>query len=260
MIRILLVQPTRMTCELFADVLRAESDIRVVDFVHSINDAMEKLRRNQCDAVLIDFNLCKNDTLSCIHQIHQNWADTKIIITGMVKSSTVILRWVEEGVAGYVYHEESLGDLVKKIRSIHEGEFMLSPKVAASLMARAAELKQMTKALYGIQTEYIDDMFAELTPREWEVLQHIEEGLSNEAIAKELVIEKGTVKNHVHNILSKLDVHCREQAAILARQIKVSNGEGKLSDASHSGAELPKLQMLEALPVERMSVNRPRPF
>ena len=137
---------------------------------------------------------------------------------------------------------------------------MLSPKVAASLMARAAELKQMTKALYGIQTEYIDDMFAELTPREWEVLQHIEEGLSNEAIAKELVIEKGTVKNHVHNILSKLDVHCREQAAILARQIKVSNGEGKLSDASHSGAELPKLQMLEALPVERMSVNRPRPF
>ncbi|MEZ4664679.1 MAG: response regulator transcription factor [Caldilineaceae bacterium] len=259
MIRLLLVQPTRMTCELFAAVLREEPDIHVVDFAHSTNEAMEKLRRHPCDMVLIDFNLPHKDTLSCMHQIHQNWEDTKVMISGMIKSSSIILRCVEEGVAGYVYHEESLADLVKKIRAVHEGEFMLAPKIAATLMERVAELKLMTKELYGIKAEHIDDMFAELTPREWEVLQHIEKGRSNDAIAKELVIEKGTVKNHVHNILSKLDVHCRQQAAILARQLSASRVDKTLPDASHdashTGFELPHLQTRETLQLEYMHVN-----
>ncbi|MCB0097237.1 MAG: response regulator transcription factor [Caldilineaceae bacterium] len=259
MIRLLLVQPTRMTCELFAAVLREEPDLQVVDFAHSVSEVVDKLRRHKCDVVLVDFNLPDKGMLSCMHHIHQNENDVKVIITGMVKSSNVVLHCVEEGIAGYVYHEESLGDLVKKIRAVYDDEFMLCPQVAATLMARVAELKQMTKELYGIRAEHIDDMFAELTPREWEVLQLVERGLSNDAIAKDLVIETGTVKNHVHNILSKLDVHCREQAAILARQLHVSNTNGLTSDPNHSGAKLPHLNKLETLQIEHQHAQKTIP-
>ncbi|MEZ4622218.1 MAG: LuxR C-terminal-related transcriptional regulator [Caldilineaceae bacterium] len=65
-------------------------------------------------------------------------------------------------------------------------------------------------------------LLTELTAREWEVLQLIEQGYSNQQIADKLTIEMGTVKNHVHKILDKLDVRCREQAGLLARQLCIN--------------------------------------
>lgn len=225
MIRLLLVHPTRMTCELFAAVLREEADIHVVGYANSGEAAMTQLNRHKCDIVLLDINLPNSEALEYARLINHTLDDTKVVITGMVNSNSAILRCVEEGVAGYVHQEESLADLVKKIRAVYEGEFIMSPGVASMLMARVAELKQMTKELYGISTSDLDELFTDLTPREWEVLQLIKQNWSNQQIAEKLVIEKGTVKNHVHNILSKLDVNCREQAAILARQLQSEEEE-----------------------------------
>lgn len=225
MIRLLVLHPTRMTCELFAAVLREEEDIEVAGFAHNNEDALKLLGRQSCDVVLVDVSLPNSEALSVARQISQKWENTKVLITGLVKSKTAILRCVEEGVAGYVLQEESLADLVKKIRAAHEDEFVVAPDVASMFMSRIAELKQMTKDLYGISTKNVGELFTELTPREWEVLRLIERGLSNQEIAANLVIEKGTVKNHVHNILSKLDVHCREQAATLARQMLANRSE-----------------------------------
>ncbi|MEZ4680343.1 MAG: LuxR C-terminal-related transcriptional regulator [Caldilineaceae bacterium] len=81
-------------------------------------------------------------------------------------------------------------------------------------MARIAELKQLSKELYGIDLQQAGTLLTELTAREWEVLQLIEQGYSNQQIADKLTIEMGTVKNHVHKILDKLDVRCREQAGL----------------------------------------------
>lgn len=219
MIRLLLVHRTRMTCELLAAVLREESDIHVVGFAHSCEEALAAVNKQKCNTVLVNINLPNNDALHLARALHQSDLDIKVLITGLVKSNAAILRCVEEGIAGYVLEEESLADLVKKIRAVHENKFMVSPTVASVLMARVAELKRMTKELYGISVNQADDLFTELTPREWDVLQLIEQGYNNQEIADKLIIEKGTVKNHVHNILSKLDVHCREQAALLTRQL-----------------------------------------
>lgn len=219
MIRLLLVHHTRMTCELFAAVLREEPDMHITGYAHSSNEALAQLKKGQCNTVLIDANLPDNGALSFVRTLRQKGHDTKVLITGLVKSNTAILRCVEEGVAGYILEEDSLANLVKKIRAVHEEKFLVSPGVASALMTRVAELKQMTKDLYGISLHQTDELFAELTPREWEVLQLIEQGCNNQQIADKLVIEKGTVKNHVHSILEKLDVRSREQAALLARQL-----------------------------------------
>ncbi|MEZ4865221.1 MAG: response regulator transcription factor [Caldilineaceae bacterium] len=219
MIRLLLVYPVRITCELLAAVLRAEEDITVVGYVHSSEEALTAITKAQCNTVLIDINLPNNSALPLAHTLHQMDPTRKVLMTGLLKSNTVILQCIEEGAAGYVFEEESLADLVKKIHAVHEDKFLLSPAIASALMARVAELKQMTMELYGINVNQASDLFTELTPREWEVLQLIEQGYNNQEIAEELIIEKGTVKNHVHKILEKLDVRCREQAALLARQL-----------------------------------------
>jgi ATP/maltotriose-dependent transcriptional regulator MalT len=86
-------------------------------------------------------------------------------------------------------------------------------------MARIAELKQLVAELDAGSVTQSNNYYAELTQREWEVLRFIGQNMSNQEIAEALTIELGTVKNHVHNLLRKLDVCSRKQAAQLARQI-----------------------------------------
>ncbi|MEZ4869187.1 MAG: response regulator transcription factor [Caldilineaceae bacterium] len=252
MIRLLLVHPTRMTCELLAAVLREESDIHVVGYAHSSDEALTQVSKQKCNTVLVDINMPNHSALPFARNLRQTGQEVKVLITGLVKSNAAILQCIEEGVAGYVLEEDSLADLVKKIRAVHEEKFLVSPTVASALMARIAELKQMTKELYGISLNQAGDLFTELTPREWEVLQLIEQGCNNQQIADKLVIEKGTVKNHVHNILDKLDVHCREQAALLARQLFANHCEEEAVPAD----SLRTLPLMEAWEATMLRGNR----
>jgi DNA-binding NarL/FixJ family response regulator len=103
--------------------------------------------------------------------------------------------------------------------NLHDDEFNLSPQITGAIIKRIAELKQLTKELAGLDGTHSPTPKPELTAREWEVLGMIEQGLTNHAIAEALVIELGTVKNHVHNILTKLDVCSREHAALFASQM-----------------------------------------
>jgi DNA-binding NarL/FixJ family response regulator len=129
------------------------------------------------------------------------------------------LHCIEERAAGYVCVQESWADLVKKIRAVYEDEFLMCPDIAPAIMARIAELKQLVTELDAGSVTQPNNYYAELTQREWEVLRFIGQNMSNQEIAQTLTIELGTVKNHVHNLLRKLDVVSRKQAAQLARQI-----------------------------------------
>ncbi|MEJ2559624.1 MAG: response regulator transcription factor [Anaerolineae bacterium] len=121
----------------------------------------------------------------------------------------MILRYIEAGAAGYVLREDAVDDLLKNIRAVHSGEALASPEMTAALLAHIAELSELRPP-----NEYDSQEFADITPRESEVLDLIAEGLSNQEIANRLVIELGTVKNHVHSILQKLDVGSRQDAAM----------------------------------------------
>lgn len=227
MIELLLVYPTRMTCELIAAALHGEDDINIVGYAHNDDDAQTKLTKSKCNTVLVSIDLANNGAFKTARAIRQSAKDVKVLMAGLIRSNAAILRCVEEGVAGYVLDDDSLADLVKKLRAVHDEEFIVSPAMASALMGRVAELKQMIKEFHTASMNWSEDLFAELTPREWEVLQLIEEGHDNQQIADKLIIEKGTVKNHVHNILGKLDVRSRDQAAMLARQLFAEPKETK---------------------------------
>lgn len=132
----------------------------------------------------------------------------KILVIGLRESEQAILKYVEAGVDGYVLRDNSVDTLLQKIRAAAQGRALVSPDIAHAIMSRLTELAQ----LFSRVETALDDP-VELTPREQEVLDLVGEGLTNRQIADRLYIEVGTVKNHVHNILQKLEVSSREDAA-----------------------------------------------
>ena len=136
----------------------------------------------------------------------------KVIVTGLSDSEAAILQYIEAGVSGYVLRDDSVETMLTTIRAVHAGEAVISPSVAAALMARLAELAELAKAAGGNSPVTTSDALPDLTPREREVLSLIALGLSNSEIAERLTLELGTVKNHVHHILEKLNVSSRQDA------------------------------------------------
>jgi DNA-binding NarL/FixJ family response regulator len=127
---------------------------------------------------------------------------------GLPESKYAILQYVMAGASGYVLQDVSVEELVKNIEAVQDDEALVSPSMASALMDQVAELAQISAHPY-LQP----DAYSELTPRELDVLELIGDGLTNQEIADKLFIEVGTVKNHVHNILKKLDAASREDAA-----------------------------------------------
>ncbi|NIT57547.1 MAG: hypothetical protein GWN00_15355 [Aliifodinibius sp.] len=123
----------------------------------------------------------------------------------------VILQYIEAGASGYVLQNESVEDMMEKLHAAKEEKALVSPMVAASMIDRLTQLANLDMPLAYMENK--DNMIYELTPREEEVLGLVADGCTNKEIAEELVIECGTVKNHVHNILKKLEVNSRYEAA-----------------------------------------------
>jgi DNA-binding NarL/FixJ family response regulator len=142
------------------------------------------------------------------HSITEVEPDTKVLALGLSEEKKRILRYVEAGAAGYVLKDDSLDDLVSTVRAVQDGKMFVSPKIAGAMMERLSNLAQIFS---DIENSTADT--AGLTSRETEVLELIGKGLTNQQIAEQLVLEVGTVKNHVHKILEKLNVSSRGEAA-----------------------------------------------
>jgi DNA-binding NarL/FixJ family response regulator len=207
MINVVVINKSCLSCNLIAAALRHEPDICVTGSANSPQEALGLLKRCPCDVVLISTNLSDNGALDLIQDL-RSVSPAKILVMGLADVEEVILRYVEAGASGYVFEEDALASLLTNIRAVHSDEALVSPELAAILMARLSELAlQRSVPLPRFNASF------DLTPREEEVLDLIGDGLSNQEIAERLVIEVGTVKNHVHSILKKLDVNSRHDAA-----------------------------------------------
>ena len=213
MIRVLLVNGIRIMGNVIAAVLENEPDIEVAGCVTSLEEALA--RAPTSDVLVVSTRLPDKGALRVTQAIAASGAPAKVLILGLAESKEEILQYVEAGAAGYVLQDDSVDDLLTKVRTTHSGEAVISPEIAAALMSRVAELAQSPPRPEAGQADP-----AELTPREREILELIGEGLSNQEIAERLVVEVGTVKNHVHNILQKLNVSNRREAAAYLTMIE----------------------------------------
>lgn len=206
MIRLLLVTQIELIGNVVAAMLEDESDMEVVGTVTSVEEALAMAAES--DVILVSPRLPEDGALELTTTIAERYPSVKVLVFGLAESKARVLAYVEAGADGYVSRDDSVEDLLRHIRFAHKDRALVSPAVAAALMSRVTKYALL---LSEVDSGLYDD--ADLTPREREILELIGAGLTNKEIADRLVIEVGTVKNHVHSVLQKLDVSSREDAA-----------------------------------------------
>ena len=184
------------------DSLATRPQFSLVATAADADDALRMSADLRPDVVIVD--MATRQSLGVVRTIREQAPDLHIVGFGVEEVEGEILACAEAGLAGYVPCDASLDDLCVRIAGIVRGELMCTPRMAAA-MFRRLELRRHTD---GPQAQGLV-----LTAREREVLKLIDGGLSNKEIAMRLHIEVSTVKNHVHNLLEKLHVSSRMQAA-----------------------------------------------
>ena len=216
LIKVLLVIEVRLIGNIFASVLEEEADIKAAGCVTTLKDALEFIQTQEVDIVLVSAGLPDQGALELTRAIIDRDLSTKVLALGLSEENkNEALRYIEAGACGYILKDSSVTELIEAIRLAQKGEAQISSRIAGAMMERLFYLARMFSAV-----ENKIDGEVRLTSRELEVLQFIGEGLTNQEIAARLVVEVGTVKNHVHSILEKLNVSNRDEAASYLAFIK----------------------------------------
>lgn len=189
------------------DFLETHPDIHVVSEAGSGEEAVHLVTLHAPDVVLMDLVMPGMDGIAAIREIKRLSPRTQIVVLTSYHDDDNILPAIRAGALSYLLKDVAPKELVQTVRMAARGEAVLHPQVAARLVQEV----QVAQA-----ADSLSPALADLTERELEVLRLIAEGLSNSEIAERLVIGKRTVKQHVSNILSKLHLADRTQAAIYA--------------------------------------------
>jgi two-component system, NarL family, response regulator LiaR len=209
-------------------VLEGEPDIEVVGEARDGREAIEEARRLRPDLVLMDVRMPRMDGLEATRRIKQELPEVSVMMVTMHENPDYLLEAVKAGAAGYVLKDAAGGRLVEAVRRTLEGDSPLSEKLAMQLLVRLASEEgrgvRGTSSVGGtVQERGVGSRggTAEgiLTEREVEVLRLLAQGKTNPQIAQELAISRGTAKIHVQNIIAKMGVSDRTQAAVRAIEL-----------------------------------------
>ena len=185
--------------------LETQADIAVVGEAASGEEAVRLAADLVPDVVLMDLVMPEMDGVEATRQIRRASPRTQVVVLTSYHEDVHIFPAIKAGALSYLLKDVGPEELAAAVRAAAHGEAMVHPRVAARLM----------QELRGARRD-VPSPFAELTDRELEVLRLIAEGLSNADIAERLVISEKTVKGYVSNILSKLHLADRTQAAVYA--------------------------------------------
>lgn len=186
--------------------LETIDDLTVVGEAADGQQAVQQTLHLRPDVILMDLEMPILDGIGAIEQIMAQWPEARILVLTSFATDDRVFPAVKAGALGYLLKDSGPDALVDAIRQVHRGESWLHPKIARKLM------QELSRPASASQPPTADP----LTPREVDVLQLVAQGLGNQEIADKLVIGEATVRSHVSNILSKLHLASRTQAALYA--------------------------------------------
>ncbi|MBT9313470.1 response regulator [Leptothoe kymatousa] len=214
-IRVLLVDDQYLIREGIASLLELADFIEVVGLATDGEDAIAKALKLKPHIILMDVRMPGMTGVEATAKIRQTLPHCEVIMLTTFDDEEYVLQALLAGACGYLMKDTPPQDLVQAIQLAHSGVYQLAPKVAGKLVGSLKQRTTFTKS--DFQVAQVD---VPLTERELEVLKLIANGKTNKGIARALNVTEGTVKNHVSNILTRLELRDRTQAAIYA----VENG------------------------------------
>jgi DNA-binding NarL/FixJ family response regulator len=207
MISLLLVDDQNLIRQGLKALLELEPDLAVVGEAENGAIAIDRVKELQPNVVLMDIRMPVMDGVTATKQICQQFPNVNILVLTTFDDDTYVAVAIKNGAKGYLLKDTPSEEIAAAIRAVSLGYTHLAPGMIAKVMSG-----QIDKNDAALPPE-----LAELTPRELEILKLIAVGANNREIAGQLYISEGTVKNHVTNILNRLNLRDRTQAAILAK-------------------------------------------
>jgi DNA-binding NarL/FixJ family response regulator len=217
-IRIIIVDDHTVVRQGLRMFLELDRDLEVIGEATNGLEAVNLARSLKPDVVLMDLHMPVMDGITAITQIRKEKLDTEVIAVTSVVEDAMVYSALRAGALGYLLKDTRADEMCRAIKAAADGQVQLSPQIAARLIK---EVK-------------VPDSPEKLTEREIDVLRLLAKGLSNKEIATQLSITEKTVKTHVSNILSKLNVPSRTQAALYAVRVGLVTALGEPSQATHA--------------------------
>ena len=210
MIKVLLVDDQPIIRQGLKALLQLELDLRIVGEAENGQIAIEQVATTQPDVVLMDVRMPIMDGVAATQTIAQRFPNVKVLVLTTFDEDDYITAALQQGAIGYLLKDTPSEELAAAIRAAHKGYTQFAPGILQKLVSKLVSPSAAIELPPG---------FADLTPRETEVLKLIAQGASNREIAQTLHLSEGTVKNHVTNVLMRLNLRDRTQAALFANSV-----------------------------------------
>lgn len=205
-IRILIVDDHAIVREGLRGLIEVEPDMELAGEASSGAEGVDKALVLRPDVILMDLLMPEKDGVTAIKEIKAEWQEARFLVLTSFLEDDKVFPAIESGALGYLLKDTQPDELLDAIRGVHRGETMLHPSIAKKIMQRIQESGEGSKKSEG----------PELTERELDVLKLLAQGDGDREIAEKLVVSERTVHFHVGNILSKLHLANRTQAALYA--------------------------------------------
>jgi DNA-binding NarL/FixJ family response regulator len=198
-------------------VLESEPDIELVGQASDGEEAVSKAGESLPDVVLMDIRMPRSSGIEACRAMKDVAPSTKIVILTISDEEEDLFEAIRAGASGYLLKDIPLDEVADTVRAVHGGQSLINPSMAGKLLTEFAALARRDE-----EEEPPQQVPApRLTDREIQVLRLVARGMNNRDIAKELFISENTVKNHVRNILEKLQIHSRMEAVMVAVREKL---------------------------------------
>jgi DNA-binding NarL/FixJ family response regulator len=197
-------------------VLEEEPDIELVGQASDGAEAVEKAAESLPDVVLMDIRMPRSSGIEACRAMKEAAPSAKIVILTISDEEEDLFEAIRAGASGYLLKDIPLDEVADAVRAVHGGQSLINPSMAGKLLTEFATLAKRDD---GERAQEVPA--PRLTEREMQVLKLVARGMNNRDIAKELFISENTVKNHVRNILEKLQIHSRMEAVMVAVREKL---------------------------------------
>jgi len=210
-LKVLIVDDHNLFREGLVSLLSSYPDISIVGEAGTVRGAIEKTLELDPDLVLLDISLPDGSGIDALRDILTQRPDIKVVMLTIHDTDELLLSAIRSGAAGYLLKDIPISKLVMSLRGLAQGEIALSRRMTTRIVEEFRRVGK-TQELGNHNTTDV------LTMRELEILQLLGTGATNQNIADRLVLSENTVKVHVHNILEKLNLRNRREAALYARR------------------------------------------